>query len=170
MSTRLVAGILFLCVVVLGISVWFGATPVGATDDARSCAMVYHVHYPADEDTTQFIGTSGVEEDVYEVNYRLHAISGDTWGSWVTPSETASASVGDDTHGYKYTFSDVNPSTYDMVEWRVVTFEKEGTNLTLDVTMKSADSTQLSLSPITTSTCAIDSDNWQGFFVSYDEE
>lgn len=138
-----------------------------ATDNARSCAYVYHVYNPVDEDTTHFVGIDGVVEDVYEVQYRLHTISGDTWGSWTTPSETATGSTLDGEYGFKYTFSDVDPSTYDMVEWKVMTDENPGINLTTSADMLSLDGDQYALSPLTTTTCEIDSDNWLGFLVDY---
>lgn len=151
---------------------------VEAENNARSCISVYHLHVPtADDevdDVSHFISTDGIDGDIYTVEYRLRNKSGISWGSWSTPSEAVEASNGSGDYGFRYTTSDTDPSTYDLVEWRVITDGNSGTNSVMSTTMYSVDITQNTYTNLSTSSCAANSTpssiQWAGFLINYEAE
>jgi len=139
-----------------------------ATDYVRSCLLVHHVHYPVGGDLAEHIGVDGIDGNDYKVSYRLHSISSDTWGAWLTPTESTFSSVSNLVYGYKYHFSDVDSAQYDMVEWKMETSDWPGTNIDTQAPMTSHDFEHFSRINLDSSACGEDADNTQGFVVAYD--
>lgn len=157
------------------------STPVRAVTNGTSCFTVYHGHFPVAETNVNeydYVVSDGIDGTTYKVEYRIRTISTPAWSSWNTPSESTEASTSNGVYGYRYSTSSHDMDTYDLVEWRLVTDEHEGTNDSTDLTMTSLDGDQNAITELASSTCT--SGSWpdagptqwdtRTVFYGYDEE